>query len=232
MFRFVYGLCIAATVFVGSSEVSSASIISGVTIHSVSSELRPASSGFDRRANYIIDGSGFVAGQHTSNPNSTMWDADTFDPPLTAGGATDTAPQIVFDLGAKYSISELLIWNYNAADFGGQVFRTRSVRTMDVYTSMDGVTFDILGQYTLGIAPGADGYLGETLDITDSTARYVRFDLLSNYSTDGLTHGIGLSEVRFVQNTAVPEPTTIAIWSLLGLCGVGYGLRRKTKKTF
>ena len=31
--------------------------------------------------------------------------------------------------------------------------------------------------------------------------------------------------------TAVPEPSTIAVWSVLGLCGVGYGLRRKKRKT-
>ncbi len=29
----------------------------------------------------------------------------------------------------------------------------------------------------------------------------------------------------------VPEPATIAVWSLIGLCGVGYGVRRRMKKT-
>ena len=29
---------------------------------------------------------------------------------------------------------------------------------------------------------------------------------------------------------AVPEPATIAVWSLIGICGVGYGVRRKVKK--
>ena len=29
----------------------------------------------------------------------------------------------------------------------------------------------------------------------------------------------------------VPEPATVAVWSVLGLCGVGYGLRRKKRKT-
>ena len=28
----------------------------------------------------------------------------------------------------------------------------------------------------------------------------------------------------------VPEPATIAVWSLIGLCGVGYGVRRRMKK--
>lgn len=28
----------------------------------------------------------------------------------------------------------------------------------------------------------------------------------------------------------VPEPATIAVWSVLGLCGIGYGVRRKMRR--
>ena len=33
-------------------------------------------------------------------------------------------------------------------------------------------------------------------------------------------------------NSPVPEPATIAVWSVLGLCGVGYGVRRKMRRAF
>ncbi len=36
-------------------------------------------------------------------------------------------------------------------------------------------------------------------------------------------------EIQLYSN-AVPEPATIAVWSILGLCGVGYGLRRKMRR--
>ena len=31
-------------------------------------------------------------------------------------------------------------------------------------------------------------------------------------------------------NNAVPEPATLAVWSIVGLCGVGFGIRRRMKK--
>lgn len=40
-----------------------------------------------------------------------------------------------------------------------------------------------------------------------------------------------LSTDQFLNANPVPEPATIAVWSIVGLCGVGYGLRRKMRKT-
>ena len=34
-----------------------------------------------------------------------------------------------------------------------------------------------------------------------------------------------------LHSNPVPEPATIAVWSILGLCGVGYGLRRKMMRS-
>jgi len=48
-----------------------------------------------------------------------MWDADTFVPPLTSG-ATDTAPEITFDLGSVLTIGTFEVWNFGTPGFTGR----------------------------------------------------------------------------------------------------------------
>jgi hypothetical protein len=84
--------------------------------------------------------------------------------------------------------------------------------------------------------------MGHFLEV--SSYRYMRTPGISDLKEKELTgqwtwtfSGNGFTETVVYNlgatngSSLVPEPTTIAMWSLLGLCGVGYGLRRKNKKT-
>ena len=84
--------------------------LTGVTIEDVSSELV---GGFDRAANYLVDGSGFdeSLGTHTVTPDGFMWlNTGTFAAPNDPNvpGAV-----ITFDLEANYDLGALTVWNYN-----------------------------------------------------------------------------------------------------------------------
>ena len=72
------------------------------------------------------------------------------------------------------------------------------------------------------------------IEVTDST---ILGNKLAIYNREGSGGGSTISagsEMRLdfiTVNSPIPEPATIAVWSILGLCGVGYGLRRKMRKT-
>lgn len=202
--------------------------ISGVTIYNVSSELTASNSGFDRAAIHVVDGSGLDAlGQHTNAPDGTMWDANTFSPSLTTG-PTDTDPSITFDLGSEYALTSFNVWNFNSFDtFNGIPFTARGIKNVDISTSNDGSTYTDLGTFLFSQAPGTSDYLGELISL-NVTTQFVRFNNLTNYAND-LTFGVGLSEVQFFgsnTSTNVPEPATIALFSL-GFAGMAFGKRRK-----
>ena len=85
------------------------------------------------------------------------------------------------------------------------------------------------------------GTTGVDLKFTMSSDWSLTTGINTSYSSLGLTEGsrykiswdtdfiefyVGDSEAN-----PVPEPATVVVWSVLGLCGVGYGLRRKKRKT-
>ena len=71
------------------------------------------------------------------------------------------------------------------------------------------------------IDPASDWTITHAYDINDAGQIVgVGYNSVTNE-----THAILLS------TNPVPEPATIAVWSILGLCGVGYGLRRRKRKT-
>jgi hypothetical protein len=177
----------------------------------------------DRRAVHLIDGTGQFAGTHSTGPESTMW--------LSAGlSGGDGDPELVFALDQQYLIQSMRVWNYNEP--GG--FLGRGVDEMEVLASLDGLSYTSLGVYSLPIAPGSDNVdFSQLLDLPDVTARYIKFDILSNHNgvafpaASGSTDNafVGLSEVQFIG--VVPEPATLLIWSLLAGLGIGVGWRRR-----
>ena len=68
-----------------------------------------------------------------------------------------------------------------------------------------------------------------TYDFELSQAKTSRIFFDQDHATD--YYGIRIDNVKleFLANP-VPEPATIAVWSILGLSGIGYGVRRKVKK--
>ena len=155
----------------------------------------------------LINGSGLADGAHDGNYN-TAWMTDTTGEPAF----------LIFDLGAAYTLSSALIWQFNV-DFG----LDRGVRDIAVSLSADGESFVEAVAGSLAKADGRPA-AAQRLELTGD-ARYVRLDLRNNHG-DQYTW-TGLSEVRFDGiAAAVPEP---ASWAMMigGFALVGGMMRRQ-----
>lgn len=154
----------------------------------------------------LINGSGLSGGLHSGDYTS-KW--------LTNGTVTGS---LIFDLGTTYNISSSTIWNYGNGCCG----EGRSVKDLVVEGSIDGISYFNIGNFVLH-QPAGDPFAGESIALGD-IARYVRFDLNSNYG-DTYT---GLSEVQFagVATNAVPEPTMPALIAI-SLLGIAATRRRR-----
>jgi len=196
-------------------------IITGVSIHDFSSEIVTA---VDRRAVYLIDGSGFTeaTGHHVTGPDGTMW--------TTAGnfagepGSPDPLPvHVTFNLGANYDLNSIKIWNFNGS---GVVSAGAKDISISVATSDVGPLSVIKSGIVLAQATRTnDVDFGQVVDLTSGVnfaaknIRLVRIDITTNHGFTHLgTELVGLSEVRFDGVTAIPEPGSLTLLSLVGLC--------------
>ncbi len=172
--------------------------IEGVTIEDVSSELV---GGFDRAANYLVDGSGWdeALGTHTVTPDGFMW----LNTGIFAAPNDPNVPGavITFDLGANYDLGSLTVWNYNEALPGREDLLLRGANEVEIlFAESEGGDFTSAGDFVFVVAPGQDlEDFGQTIDlsaISEATnARLVRFNITSNHGGDN--NFVGLSEVRF-----------------------------------
>ena len=144
---------------------------------------------FNRMDVLSIDGSGLNAdGSHTVAPDGFMWLSNgTFTTPQ------DLEPEIVFDLGAVYSVDTMLVWNYNEAG----AFTLRGVGTADILTAgADGVFSSLIANQTFDEAPGTgDIDFHQTIDLAGVKAQFIKLDISSNLGGDN--DFVGLSEVQF-----------------------------------
>jgi hypothetical protein len=150
---------------------------------------------------------------------------------------------IQFDLRNVYNLGSLKIWNYGQA---GQ--ESRGIKVVDIWVSTLSAPGDpeggYAGEWTLLMADRQffkgdsvnpdDGFLLDFEEILKATvqARYVRFEIDSNFSTNQSQKYVGLSEIQFNAVdavNAVPEPATMLLLGS-GLIGVGAFVRRKFKK--
>lgn len=210
-------LCAALLATSASLLVSEAAIISidpatGVT---ASSEIPP---NFDRRDDFIVDGSGLSAGQHAIGPpDGTMWLSTG-----TAFGGDDPNPFVIFDLGAVYTVNSFHVWNYNELA-GATNLTGRGVNAVTVeygLTTAFGST--IPGITNFAQADATPTYLGEDFNsFAPFNAQFIRFDIDSNHGGDN--GFFGLSEVQF-NGDLVPEPSSLALLTL-----AGFGLLRRRR---
>ena len=163
-----------------------AQVLIGPTIQSYSSQLSYCC---NRKAAYLVDGSGLTAGAtgvlgnadstHGNAPDGNMWVSDT----------GDTSPVLIFNMGAVYNLKTTRIWNYNegcCTAFGA--------KDIQVSVSADNVTYTILSTNTLVQGGGSTAQPAQDCSTVAMSVRYVRLRILNNCG-GALS---GLSEVRFV----------------------------------
>ena len=162
----------------------------------------------------LINGSGLANDLHDTNWQN-MW-MSTSDP----------VPHfLVFDLGKTFSLESTDIWQY-AANFNRPFSETgRGVKDLSISLSLDGVTFTpatdvVMERQILTEETKLTPFAAQSFALSGE-ARYVRFDLESNFGQPWT----GLSEVRF-NGVAVPAPAGLALM-ILGLGMLGGAVRRQ-----
>lgn len=195
--------------FIGQSWAAE---ITGVSIDSASSELTEGP--FLRGANNLVNGSGKNVngpGTHRNgNPEAfsgTMWLSDGVGCGCSPG-SDDPDPYVTFDLGDRYNLNSVTVWNYNE----GQPWTPRGAQDMEVHISIDGGNtfslFATISSMQQGPANETTPFL-QTFDLTGANGvTHVMFDFLSNHrgtmfpvagacgEAGDFCH-VGLSEVEF-----------------------------------
>lgn len=177
---------------------SRAAQIQGVTISAVSAQYTSLNtSNPDRRyATNLVTSTGLFGDIGTVAPQGSEW-LDTAAPPGTNF--------VTFDLGAVHEVDAIKVWNFNQN--GSAANLNNCVKYACISYSLDGVNFTTNyanGQYFLQ-APGTFSAFAQTIATNMGfSARYVRFNIASNYTATGITGTVGLSKVRFVDNTVPP----------------------------
>jgi hypothetical protein len=186
-------LLLAALAFSGMGRwAAHAQALIDPAIQSVSSQLSYCC---DRKAVYLVNGSGLTAGAsgilgnsdstHGNAPDGNMWVSDT----------GDTNPVLVFNLGAAYNLQATRVWNYNEScctAFGA--------RNVEISASLDNVDWTILTTNIFAQGGGGSAEPSQDFSTPAANVRYVRLRLLNNYG--GAL--FGLSEVRFVIQPLTP----------------------------
>lgn len=156
-----------------------------------------------------------------SNPTHTFVSAG-FEWFSNVGTGTDQNPaQVTYDLGSVMTIDRMALWNEDASGIG----------TLDLYTSTDGTNFTPLA---LGLLPTDNlfaAYGADVFSFAATNARYVRLVMTdSPQPNPGSFDAAAIGEVAFRigEIQAVPEPTTLAVFSLMALGGLGITRRRKS----
>lgn len=162
----------------------------------------------------VVNGTGLTGGflptsLHSQSGSNTAW--------LSGANAADS--QLDFALGDLYSLSGMAFWNANGA------FSSRGIATLQVLTSLDGLIYTAIagGPTTIAQVPAAPSP-AEIFTWTPVVARFVRFDVLTTYNTNGSL----VNEVLFDGTQVVPElDSTTALTPLSLICLGLLSLKRR-----
>lgn len=132
---------------------------------------------------------------HGDTPNGPAW--------VSAGEHSPAEEFILYDLGARVDLSAADVWNYQHQTRG---LLTRGIREVEISTSPDAVTFESRGRLELHKSPeiGERDYQ-QRLPLPAPGVRYVRLDVLSNWSDDwsGWTDVVALNRIAFLDADGV-----------------------------
>ncbi|HEX4121151.1 MAG TPA: LamG-like jellyroll fold domain-containing protein [Verrucomicrobiae bacterium] len=170
--------------------------IQGVTIYAVSAQYSSLNGNPDRRpAVDLVNNNGLFGDMLTIDPQGSQW-LDVAAPPSTNF--------VTFDLGAVHEVDAMKVWNFNQATAANLV---NCVKYAYISYSTDGVEFttNFAGAQYFVQSPGAVGAIAQTISSNMGfSARYVRINIVSNYTATGITGTVGLGKVRFVDNSVPP----------------------------
>jgi hypothetical protein len=174
-----------------------AAVIQNVAINAVSTEYL---SGTDqRRATNTVNGVGLYGDIHTTSAAGAMWLS------LPATPSTVVGQQfITYDLGSVHTINRMKVYNYNELQSGVNVLTRRGVKQADISVAGEDLVFSTnLPNQTLTRATGLFTNVADTIPMGVS-ARYVRFNVRTNYNTTEGDFRVGLSKVLFIDDSVPP----------------------------
>jgi len=153
-------------------------------------------------------GVNYAAPNPVSGGSGTSW--------YTSAEGT-TPVTLTFDFGASQTLGELYLWDYYK--------HTPTNWTLKFFSGSGGAGTELL-DLDFTISPlGSQASTKHVVDFTDVAGALSGTLTSGNASAFG---GVGLAEIGFTpaQDAVVPEPSTFAIWSLLGGIGLVLGHRR------
>lgn len=127
-------------------------------------------------------------------------------------GIDQNPAQVTYDLGSVMTIDRMALWNEESSGIG----------TLDLYTSTDGTNFTPLALALLPTDNPLADYGADVFSFAATNARYVRLVMTdSPQPKPGSFNAAAIGEVAFRigEIQAVPEPTTLAVFSLMALGG-------------
>jgi len=144
-------------------------------------------------------------GTHTATYN----DAGTFTHWRTQESPNTVS--VTFDLGARFDLDQMRVWNYNERD-AGTPYTSRGIKDMTVSFSNDGLNFGASQSVTLLQANALDTYAGADYSFSGlgQGFRYIKFEADSNWGGNRT----GLAEVRF--NTTTTQIIPQIRWKMGG----------------
>jgi len=149
-----------------------------------------------------------VLDPHSATPAGPAWLSDD------QGEIADQ--YISFDLGSVQSLDKIRVWNYIERCRG---FMNYGIKEFDLLVSVDDKDYHKYGSYTLKEADSIeDKYYYQDLEVNIKDARYIRFNVKTNYNTTYYCYGIsrhaGLSKVKFFNgNRDLPGVTIQSVSS-------------------
>lgn len=131
-----------------------------------------------------------------------------------------TSAQVTYSFGSVVGIDRLALWNEESSGIG----------TLNLQSSLDGITFSNLGTYNPFNNPRGSNYPAEVFAFGAVNAQFVRFTMSDCPQPEpGTFPSCSIGEVAFRTasvNGIVPEPSTWAIM-LLGFFAIGSAMRSR-----
>jgi hypothetical protein len=213
---------VLATLAAGGLSAQSAVITYVVQPMSATASTEPHS---DRLANETRNGSGVTGASlvNTRDPIPSPWPNHNTDNKSGWFSDIDTIANhsITYNLGGKYTLFGMNIWNWNYN--GGGTQTDDGIKDVIVRFSLDGVDYaSIPSQSFIFVEAPGSNYEGDFFSLSSAVyAQYVQFDIQSTFEhSSGQSGRAALAETRFAAFETVPEPSSfllIAVGSMVVL---------------